>query len=242
MIKRRGTAALAGPGLGLVIAVLLAGLALAQAGPLGPFTPPIAPKPSAPPVPGLARESEAQAMARNTPGPQPTRSRYATRTAADVLANIPSDPFYQRIKAQSASPGPLYDPRVASGTLGAPVFVRALIQGMPDYWVVPVVHEGRPVALFAVGVDSNGQGAIGGFRGWPYETFPAIPEAEARVLAGASGDPVTTAELVWGQAPRRPSDMLSPFWRLVRTTGAEFYLFQDRLDRVLLPAAEVEVR
>lgn len=115
---------------------------------------------------------------------------------------------------------------MAVGELGAPVFVRSLIDGAPNYWIVPVLDGDRPVALFAVGVDATGRGAIGGFRGWAYETFPSIPESEACIEASADGDPVETAELVWGQVPRRPSDMLSPFWRIVRSSGAEFFCFK----------------
>jgi hypothetical protein len=182
--------------------------------------------------------AEAAAMARGTPGPLPVRPLFRTATAAEVLAGIKTDSFYQRVMAQSGQPGtPLTDARVAGGTLGTPLFVRALLPGTLNYWLIPVLHEGQAVAAFSVGIDQAGRGAVAGFRGWAYDTMPAVPESVARLLGAAPGLTTVTAELVWSQVPGRPSDMLNPFWRIVRSDGTRVYVFSDR---AVLPPAEVE--
>lgn len=189
------------------------------------------------PLPGRRTPTAEQvAMARAPLARQPVRSAYPTRNAADVVANLQNDPFYQRLLSSSAAPGPLYDPRVANGQLGAPALVRALKPGEQDGWLVPIVSSGVPVGVISVSIRSDGTGHATSFRGWPYPTVPAISEARARLQGAIRGDSVADVELVWADGLGRPSDILSPFWRIRRVSGTEVFLFEDGQ---LLPSSAI---
>src|SRR5690348_4364451 len=96
---------------------------------------------------------------RGAPIAQTSRAPYPTRTAADVLAGLAKDPFWTNIKTEAALRGPEYDPRVANGTLGQPLIVRALRATDEDAWIVPVLGpDGKPVALIGVSQRHTGLG------------------------------------------------------------------------------------
>lgn len=175
-------------------------------------------------------------MAKGSPGPLPTRAAYSTRTAEEVVRNLPSDDFYRRVTAASGVGGALGDPRMAAAVLGAPVLVRALIPGQQDGWLVPLVSGGVPIAVISVSIRPDGTGHATSMRGWPYASVPALPEALARTLAAVPGDDVASLSLVWIDGLDRPSDILSPVWDVKRVSGAEVFLFENR---ILLPSAAV---
>jgi len=158
----------------------------------------------------------------------PARAAYATRTAADVLAGLAKDPFWINQKSQAAVQGPLYDPRVATGTIGAPILVRGLRAGSENGWLVPVLGpDGRPVAAIAVSQDKNDQGLVTAMRGWPYASIPAVSEVDARAKATLPTEAVTAAVLTWSDDLGRPSDLLSPFWRVTNSSGNSVFVFES---------------
>ena len=164
----------------------------------------------------------------NAPIPQPTRKPYVTRTSADVLRGLATDPFWTRQKEQAGLPGPVNDPRVATGQLGEPVQIRGLRPGSGDGWLVPVVGtNGQPVAAVAVSEDASGMGLGTALRGWPYTSFPAVSEASARAKGALPGEAVQSAVLMWAEGLGRPSNMVSPFWRVTSSSGNSVFVFED---------------
>lgn len=183
--------------------------------------------------------AEWQAMQRGTPAPTPAPSLYPASTAAQILANIPNDPLFKEIMGGAGQPGsPYYNPRLVGATVGTPVLARGLKPGSPPNFLVPLISAttGKPVAVFSIGPSSDGKGAIAAYAGWPYDTIPAMTEASAVALASAPGDPAKTVELVWARVRGRDSGGIAPFWHIVRTSGAEFFIFADGK---LTPASDV---
>jgi hypothetical protein len=230
--------------LGLVVLSMLCSAALAVVVIAG--TPALAdPKPGRTPVPGLKARDQAQvdAMARSTYVPQPSASIYPLRNAAEVAQNILSDPFFNSVLEGQNQPGQLFDPRVVERpTPLAPVYVRALVGGNTNEYIVPVVSGGRIVGLFTVPILRDGQGAVGSYRHWDAPTFPAVTEADARRLAAAPGDPAESAELVWALVlpiEGGSADERTPFWRILRQSATELYLFETGGLRL---ASEVRIR
>jgi hypothetical protein len=147
---------------------------------------------------------------------------------ADVAANVMKDEFVLHMLNAAKQAGPNFNPRVAQGTLGQPVFARGLKPGSPGNWLVPVIYQGKPIAVLSVGQNQAGMGAAALYSGWPYDTIPAVPEADARLIGSAPGDPAVTVELVWARLLGRTSGGTNPFWHIIRASGAEFYIFEDR--------------
>lgn len=172
--------------------------------------------------------SVSQGHAAAAPAPQPSRAPYVTRTAANVLAGLAKDPFWINQKAQAAVQGPVYDPRVAAGTIDAPILVRGLRPGADNGWLVPVLGpDGKPVAAIAVSQDRNGQGLATAMRGWPYASIPAVPEPDARAKGTLPNEAVTGAVLTWSDDLGRPADLLSPFWRVTNSSGNSVFVFEN---------------
>lgn len=168
------------------------------------------------------------AAAGTSPVPQASRAPYVTRTATDVVTGLAKDPFWIRQRDQAALPGPVFDPRVATGTLGQPIIVRALRPGGESGWLVPVLaSDGRPVAAIAVSEDRNGFGLATAMRGWPYATVPAVPESDARKRGMLPGHIVTGTVLLWSDSLGRPADLLSPFWRVTNSGGDSVFVFEN---------------
>jgi hypothetical protein len=185
------------------------------------------------PIPGVQPrdESQAAAIARSTYFPQPSASIYLLRDSAEVARNILSDPFFNSVLDGQNRPGPEFDPRVVERpTPLAPVYVRALLAGNWNEYLVPVVSGGRIVGVFTVPIVLDGRGAVGSYRRWTAATFPAVTEADARGLATLLADAVVTAELVWAVVLPTGgglADERTPFWRLIRRSGTELYLFES---------------
>ncbi len=152
------------------------------------------------------------------------RPLYPTRTAADVLLGLASDAAWVHMKEQAArSGGPLSDPRVAAGTLGEPLLVRALDPTQSDSWAVPVLYQGEPAEILVVSRDASGMGNMGGSRGYSMPFWPIVSEDEAKTRVGAVAGSAVEATLVWCNCGRMASDVTSPVWR-VTTSGGEVYL------------------
>jgi hypothetical protein len=152
------------------------------------------------------------------------RPLYPTRTAAEVLLGLASDAAWVRMREQAARPaGPLSDPRVAAGTLGEPVLVRALDPSQSDSWAVPVLYQGEPAEILVVGRNSSGMGNMGGSRGYSMPSWPRVNEDEAKTRVRAVAGSAVEATLVWCNCGRIASDVTSPVWR-VTTAGGEVYL------------------
>jgi hypothetical protein len=164
-----------------------------------------------------------------TPDAGASRTPYSTTTAAGVVLNLTTDPFWVRLREQSAQPGAVGDPRVAAGMLGEPLLVRPLRAGDPSGWIVPVVSQGVPVAAISVSQDAGGMGLATAMRGWPHPTLPAITEASARSRVTAIAGPVSDAWLGWADslARGRPSDLLSPVWLVTTSRGDRYIVFDD---------------
>jgi hypothetical protein len=202
-------------------------------------------KPGRTPIPGakVRDQAKADAMARSTYVPQPSASIYPLRSAAEASQNILTDPFFNSVLDGQNRPGPEFDPRVVERpTPLAPVYVRALVPGNNNEYLVPVVSGGRIVGLFTVPIIRDGHGAVGSYRRWSPRTFPAVTEADARALADAPGDLAVSAELVWALVlPTEGgiADERTPFWRIVRQSGTELFLFEAGELRL---ASEVRIR
>src|SRR2546426_10814933 len=80
--------------------------------------------------------------------------------------------------------------------LGQPIFVRRY-PAATGTWLVPVRYQDQALVTVFVHSGADGMGVVGGNRGGGI-TIPS--EADARAAGGASADPVTTAELVLGNA------------------------------------------
>jgi hypothetical protein len=205
----------------------------------------IASGPARTPPPGQhpRDRGKADAIARSTYVPQPTASLYPVANAATVAQNITEDPFVTSVLEGLTRPGPEFDPRAVGRPVAmTPVFVRAPVPGNRDEFIGPVQAGGRVIGLFTVPIVRDGLGAAGSYQRWSGATFPAVIDAQARALGSTANDPVTSAELVWAVvSPLEggPADERSPFWRLIRRSGAEVYLFESGQLRL---ATEVHVR
>lgn len=169
------------------------------------------------------------------PSQVPTRTErpgWRADTAAEVAAGIRGDSF-----AQVYPGGP---------TFGVPVFVRSVDPTQANIWLIPLVSGAETVGLFVARVRSDGTATAGIGSGWqgPFPHRFSIPDAISR--GSAPGDPVVATELVWALVlPMNPSSgggigmAHYPFYRLVRQSGAEFYLFQND---VLVPSKDVVLR
>jgi hypothetical protein len=156
------------------------------------------------------------------------RPLYPTRTAAEVLLGLASDAAWVRMREQAARPGgPLSDPRVAAGTLGEPLLVRALDPSQSDSWAVPVMYRGEPAEILVVGRDSSGMGNMGGSRGYSMPSWPLVDEDEAKARVRAVAGSAVEATLVWCNCGRMASDITSPVWRVTTAAGDVYLVFTE---------------
>ncbi len=155
---------------------------------------------------------------------QPSPS-YAARTAADVLGNLPKDPFGRNaIDAFTVYAGRVGADDPAPATLGQPIFVRAAAAGALDEWLVPVIRRGNAVGLITVDVFPDGTAQTGGYGPWT-GVFPHPLSADAaKVAASIADDPAQTVELVWAPAL---SGEKTPLYRVVRGSGAIFFVLPN---------------
>ena len=218
--------------LGIAFGALLLDSARTPAGPAPQGSPSVAPDV----VPGAAGRAAPSPVpddpcpaVAQTELPSGQQTRFPAKTAADVLAWAPKDPYFRQSLERMASvgPGPIYDPRVPRCridllVLGQPAFARAYPQNWGS-WLVPVKIGDTTIATFSIGVDSVGIGAVASIRGG---ANPTLSEVDARIAGSTTADPVVAAELVYaapfGCAPR---DTIS--WRLVRRSGTVVYLVPD---------------
>jgi hypothetical protein len=158
------------------------------------------------------------------------QTRFPAKTAADVLAWAPKDPYVRNSLEDMAGirpGGPVYDPRVPRCridllVLGQPAFARAYPQTTGN-WLLPVKFGDITIATFSIGIDSVGIGTVTSIRGG---ANPSSSEATARAAGGTAADPVMAAELVYAAPPGcAPRDTVS--WRLVRRSGTVVYLVPD---------------
>lgn len=198
----------------------------------------------------LREASAGQAGAPGTPGPsatpfdlkrqtappgyteRPAQPRFAVRTAEDVRQLVAKDPFALSMWRELTSPGtPFYDPSLTSPpVIGTPVFVRALLGGQNSEWLLPFIANGRTVAVLTVSVDAAGEAAAGAFSAWEGAFPHPMTPSEASSRASADGDAVNTIELVWAiVSPQEggPANELNPFYRAVRSSGSEIYVFHN---------------
>jgi hypothetical protein len=158
------------------------------------------------------------------------RPGWRASTAAEVAAGVRGDSF-------------ALDYVVGETTFGVPVFVRSVDPAEANYWLIPLVRGTETVGLLAARVRSDGTATAGVWQEWQ-GLFPhkiSIPDAISR--GSAPGDPVVATELVWALVlPMSPGSgggigmKTYPFYRLVRQSGAEFFLFQND---VLVPSKDV---
>ena len=179
-----------------------------------------------------------------------TTVRYPTGTAQQVRIGVATaDPNFRHLLEDIAGvrqdANPLRDTRVprcdvAALEIGEPVFVRSYPSGA-GLWYVPVLFQGSQILLATVGRDETGVGAQGGTVGGG-AAFPPMSAATAKQVAGSSTDPAATAELVFARPPR--PRVLVPSWRVVRASGAVFFVFPDfpgtAPTGLLLPESQVE--
>jgi hypothetical protein len=212
---------------------LLAGLLVVVTVP-GTGEAPASNSPSSPIAPSVA--ADAAPTAANPfgicPGiPEPVLAMppapFVTRTAADVVAGLKTDPWVRHLFNDLAGvrPGPLRDPRVPLCrpdliALGEPTFVRQF-PATTGRWLVPVRYEAHTLVTMFVGRDADGMGTVGGNRGGG---IPIPSEAVARAAGAGPSDPVVSAELVFANASCG-TDLVT--WRLVRRSGVAVYLVPE---------------
>lgn len=186
---------------------------------------------------GLRQAQQLSAGAPGTPAPTSTRPdpklqprpshvavpteapRWSARTAAEVSANIVTDAFVNEVLAGSA--------RVA---FGPPAFARALLDSDPDVWLIPLTAEGRTAATFVATVRPDGTANAGIHTYWEGPFPHTLSTAEAAARGSVPEDPVVQVELVWAFVHPRHGDYGTthrPFYRLVRASGTEAYVFQN---------------
>jgi hypothetical protein len=219
--------------LGIAFSVLLLDSTRTPAGLAPESSPSVAPAVVAPG--GAAIVAPAPAPADPCPAvdrtelPYGQQTRFPAKTAEDVLAWAPKDPYVRHWLEGAAGvrSGPMADPRVPTCridllSLGQPAFARAYPQSWGS-WLVPVTFGDTTIATLSMSVAADGMATIASIRGG---ANPTLSEAGARAAGGAATDPVVTAELVYaaplGCAPR---DTIS--WRLVRRSGKVVYLVPD---------------
>lgn len=175
-------------------------------------------------------------------------ARFPTRTAADVRAGIVGDLRFRHtledIAGVRQDSNPLRDqdvPRCAIDVIamGEPVFVRSY-PSTAGLWYVPLLYQGRQLMLAHVGRDEAGFGVSGGSSSGQ---FPPMSLENALQVGGAATDRAISAELVFAR-PRFPRASLVA-WRVVRTSGAVFYVFPGfpgaGPDGLIAPESEVEL-
>ena len=175
---------------------------------------------------------------------------WPTRTVAEVRAGLAIDPGFRHLLEDVAGvrqdSNPLRDakvPRCAvdAMTAGDPVFVRSY-PSTAGVWYVPVLYQGRQLLLATVGRNTDGLGSVGGTRGGA-APFPAMDMATALRVASASGDRAVSAELVFARPPFPRSCLVA--WRVLRVSGAGFYVFPDfpgsGPDGLIAPESQIEV-
>lgn len=155
-------------------------------------------------------------------------TRFPAKTAADVLAWAPKDPYVRHTMEDMAGVRPgRADPRVPSCrvdllTLGPPAFARAY-PNRTGNWLVPLKFGDTTIATFSVRVESDDTGTVALIYGG---ANPTLSEDGARAAGGTAADPVVAAELVFAAPPGcAPRDTIS--WRLVRRSGTIVYLVPD---------------
>jgi len=163
-----------------------------------------------------------------TPPPEP--ARYAARNAPELLANLVKDPFGRTALDSFGAGGRFVANAKGPSSLGTPIFVRALAVGGLDEWLVPILSDGGTVGVITIDVFPDGTAQTGGYGPWsrPFP-HPLTPEA-ARAVAGTPTDPGGSVELVWATiSPFNggPANRTNPFYRVVRTSGAEVYVLQS---------------
>ena len=196
------------------------------------------------PPPSLC-DSYVQAV---VPSPGAT-ARYPTGTAQQVRIGLTTaDPNFRHLLEDIAGvrqdANPLRDTRVPRCDVGAleigePVFVRSY-PSSTGLWYVPVIFQGDQLLLATVGRDEAGVGSQGGSIGGSGVFLPSISEAQAKAVAGAPSDLAVSAELVLARPPLTRSSV--PAWRVVRASGAVFYVFADPgagPNGLLLPESQV---
>lgn len=229
---RVGVVAVFGLATGLVAATLLVSTrdhALTQRAQAlgGPTTPPAAPTPF---------NEQAAIAERASPQPAHVPTRFQATTPVEAIAGLRQNPDFELLM-ESLVNGPEKDPRAAGQrpTVGPPVFVRGLESNGSDEWLLPMQVRGTTIALVWITLDRNhpGIGYVGGMAAWD-GAFPKIGEADARRQGAAANDPVVIAEMAWAYF-RGAADRFQPFWRLVRSSGTVFYLFDTGK---LVPASD----
>jgi hypothetical protein len=155
----------------------------------------------------------------------PAPASYPARTAADVLGNLPKDPFGRNaIDAFATQTGRFAGSVPAPATLGQPIYVRAVATGTLDEWLVPVMSGGNAVGLITVDVFPDGTAQTGGYGPWT-GAFPHPLSADAaKVAASIADDPAQTVELVW--APGLTGER-TPLYRVIRGSGAVFFVLPN---------------
>src|SRR2546428_7436752 len=152
---------------------------------------------------------------------------FPARSAAEVTAGARRDPSIRLLfnDLVGVRPGPMRDPRAPQCRpelleLGQPTFVRQY-PAATGTWLVPVRYQDQTLVTVFVRAGADGMGIVGGNRGGGI----VIPsEAEARAVGGTSADPVTSAELVLGNASCGRDLVM---WRLVRRSGTTVYLVPE---------------
>jgi hypothetical protein len=156
--------------------------------------------------------------------------RYPTVTAQQVRIGLSTDPNFRHLLEDIAGvrqdSNPLRDPRVPrcdvnALDIGEPVFVRNYPSGA-GLWYVPVRYQGGQVIVATVGRDEAGAGSQGGAIGGS-APYPPMSEAQARKVGASPSDAASSAELVFARPAL--SRVVEPTWRVIRVSGAVWYVF-----------------
>lgn len=185
------------------------------------------------------RNEQADLAERSRPHPAFVPTRFKARSSAEIIAGIQKNPDWELLMESLVS-GPERDSRAGGKrpVVAAPLFVRGL-GSSNDEWILPLMSGGNTIAVAWVSLDrdQSGNGYVGGMASWD-GTFPLVNEGDAHRLGAAPGDPVISTELVWTYL-RAQSDRMQPFWRIVRQSGAVFFLFDTGK---LAPASDYQIQ
>lgn len=183
---------------------------------------------------GVVRSAGSSPFIPPSPSPAPlvTPRPWQAVTAADVLRGIASDPWVaDTIKQVPQSGSPVFAGRASAPvTLGTPVFVRAILPGAMSEWLIPLQSAGATVGVIGAKVDQDGRGAASFYTSWGGSFPHAISVSDAIAKGSVPTDPVVRTELVWATvSPLEggPGTAEYPFYRLVRRSGSEWFLFQN---------------
>lgn len=166
------------------------------------------------------------------PPPKPEPS-YPVKSLDDIPKVVLNDPYFQEDVND-----PIFGPCVKEAKPGAALFVKALDEKRPDYYVVPFFKDEQVCGVAMVGV-KDGVGVMGGWSGADYKQYPLVSADEAVALVEKAGHQVAGKPRLAFRRLREGTNDFFPFWEVFTTDGQTFYVVDTRGTVMVWNAADV---